>query len=257
MLDKLQDKQTFNRIDYPTVTEEIIDQIVNAIRNNVYQPGDRLPSEPDLASQFNVSRNTLREALNSLVEQGIIYRQRGIGTFVSPQSKTLITGDLINMVGTSSVIKAQKKVPGQTKFRFQFESASRMVSEALQIPQNTEVMHVSRVRTADGVPVIASDEYFPKDVDSLSYDLEKFKKLENWSIYDHFKNNGYEFQYAIVKIHAVSANITMANNLNVEESCALLSLEQTHFSHAYEKPLLFCVNIHNDRVMNLVMMRGV
>lgn len=257
MLDKRQAKSVFNKIDYPTVTEEIIDQILNAIRDNVYKPGDRLPSEPDLASQFNVSRNSLREALNSLAEQGIIYRQRGIGTFVSPQSKTLLTADLINMVGTSSMIKAQKKTPGQLNFKFQLEQPSKKVSEGLQIPQTSKVMHVSRVRTADDVPVILSDEYFPNDIKGLDYGLEKYREYPNWSIYDHFRESGYEFQYAIVNIHAVSADSHMAQSLKVDEGTPLLGLEQAHYSHAYEKPLLFCLNIHNDRIMNLLMMRSV
>lgn len=257
MLDKQQEKQIFNKIKYPTITEEIIEQILDAIRGNVFKPGDQLPSEPVLADQFNVSRNTLREALNSLVDQGIIYRQRGIGTFISPQSKALLTADLINMVGTSSMIKAQKKIPGQHKFSFQIELPPKKVSEGLQLSRTTEVMHISRVRTADGVPVIMSDEYFPCKVQGMDYDLGKYSQLPNWSIYDHFIQAGYDFQYAIVNIHAVSADFTMADNLDVAVGTPLLSLEQAHYSHAYEKPLLFCLNIHNDRIMNLLMMRSV
>ncbi len=57
--------------------------ILNAISTGEYQPGDKLPSEHDLAQQFDASRQTVRHATEELVERGLLIRQRGSGTYVS------------------------------------------------------------------------------------------------------------------------------------------------------------------------------
>lgn len=256
MLDNQQSNQIFQKINYPSITDEVIDQILNAIRENVFSPGEKLPSEPALADQLGVSRNTLREALNSLSEQGFIYRQRGVGTFITPQSEVMLNTNLTNMVGTSSMISSQKKSPGQKSFSFNFELPSKLVAENLKISQTTEVMHVSRVRTADGIPVINSDEYYPANIPGLDYDLSPYAKLDNWSIYDYFLTSNFEFNSALTNIHAVSADYELAQKLKIDIGTPLICLEQTHFCNSYSKPLLFCVNYHNDKMMNILLVRS-
>lgn len=251
-----QDKDYFNKIEYPSVIEEIIEQILEAIKNNVFVPGTRLPGEPDLAQQFGVSRNTLREALNILIEQGFIYRQRGIGTFVTPQSERILNTNLVNMIGTTSLISSQNKKPGQTNFTYRFELPTKVIAKNLKIPETQRVMHVSRVRTADGVPVIASEEYFPEGIDGLDYDLEKYKDEENWSIYGYFSNANHPLNSALTSIHAVSADEAIARELKIEIGVPLLCLEQVHYSNESISPLLFCSNYHNDKIMNVLLVRS-
>lgn len=52
------------------------------IEDGEWKPGDKIPSENELCDKFEVSRMTIRQAINNLVEQGYLYRKRGIGTFV-------------------------------------------------------------------------------------------------------------------------------------------------------------------------------
>jgi GntR family transcriptional regulator len=256
MLDN-QHKKFFRRITYPSVTDEVINQILNAIRTDVFTPGVRLPSEPNLADQMGVSRNTLREALNTLIEKGFLFRQRGVGTFVTPQSVVMLKANLSNVVSTSGLITNQKKEPGQANFTYRFELPSKKVAENLHVPETQKVMHVSRVRTADGVPVILSEEYFSSNISGLDYDLSMYTTLDNWSIYDYFKKANYNIQSVITHVHAISADLEMAQELDVEEHSALLCLEQIHFSNAYIRPLLFCMNYHNDKIINIMLVRSI
>ena len=255
MLDN-QQNNFFRKIVYPSVTDEVVNQILNAIRTDIFVPGEKLPSEPNLADQLGVSRNTLREALNTLIEKGYLFRQRGVGTFVTPQSGVMLKANLSDAVGTSTLILNQKKIPGQIDFSYQIETPSKTVAENLQISESVKVIHISRVRTADGIPVIQSEEYLSTEIPGLNYDFSSFKELKNWSIYDYFRKSNYCIQTVITHVHAITADLEMAQKLNVEEHTPLLCLEQTHFSNSYINPMLHCMNYHNDKIINIMLVRS-
>ena len=68
---------------------QVVEQIRRLVEEGVLCPGQRLPSERDLATQFGVSRATLREAVQSLASLGLLEVRQGIGTVVSPHATTL------------------------------------------------------------------------------------------------------------------------------------------------------------------------
>ena len=243
------------KIVYPSITDEVINQLLNAIRSEIFSPGEKLPSEPVLANQMGVSRNTLREALNTLIEKGYLYRQRGVGTFVTPQSGVMLSANLANVVSTSLLIKNQKKTPGQKSFSYKFEPASKEIAGKMQVAEKDQVMHISRVRTANGIPVIQSEEYIPGDLPGLDYDFDKCETMGNWSIYDHLKKYDYAVKSIITHVHAIAADKELAVRLEVEENTPLLCLEQTQFANSYIKPVLYCMNYHNDKIINFMLVR--
>ena len=251
-----QHKKYFQRIINPSITDEVINQILNAIQDDVFTPGVRLPSEPNLADQLGVSRNTLREALNTLIEKGYLYRQRGVGTFVTPQSAVMLRTSLSSVTSCSVMIANQKKQPAQKDFSFKLEYPSKQVAEKLQLSKTDQVMHVSRVRTADGLPVILSDEYFSSQIDGLDYELAEYAKLKNWSIYDYFQKADYSIQSVITHVHAITADAKMAQSLDIEENSKILCLEEVHFSNSYIKPLLFCLSYLNDKMISIMLVRS-
>ena len=246
----------FRKVVYPSVTDGVINQIISAIKKDVLLPGEQLPGEVDLAEQLGVSRNALREALNRLIEKGILFRERGVGTFVTPQSGVLLKTNLTDAVGTSVLISNQKKKPGQTSFSSHFELPSKAIAEFLQINENEEVLHISRVRTADNKPVIVSEEYLPGNIPGLDYDLSMVKNSENWSIYRFLQESKYVIQTVITQFHATSADKEMSEKLKIDLDSPLLCMEQTHFCNEYNKPILFAINFHNDRMINMMLVRS-
>ncbi len=256
MLDN-QPKKIFHEVAYPSITDGVMNQIFNSIRTDVISPGEKLPSENDLADQMGVSRNTVREAINTLIEKENSFPpERGWNfryTSVRGNAKT----NLSNMMGTSNLIASQKKMPGQRDFSYRYELPSKHIAESLQIPETDEVIHISRVRTANGVSVIDSEEYFSANIPGLDHDLAYCEKLDNWSIYDYFQKANYSIQSVITHVHAISADKEMSIKLSVEENSPLLCLEQIHFSNTYPSPLLFCINNHNDKIINIMLVRSI
>ncbi len=61
--------------------------IVDQINDGIYKPGDKLPTENELAAEFDISRHTVRKAMNILLNQGLVSRKAGVGTFLNKSSK--------------------------------------------------------------------------------------------------------------------------------------------------------------------------
>lgn len=255
MANDKQDVSILSRIPNRSLTEEVFQRVEEAIRTSVFKPGQRLPSEPVLASQLGVSRNTLREAINILVDKGVLYRARGIGTFVSKQSEFMLQTNLERVVGTSQLIRNKGHIPGQRGFKLTTENPTEIIAEKLQIDPTQRVLHISRIRTADGIPVILSEEYISLELledTTLPYEAEN---CDNWSIYEYLAQAGYPIDMAGTRIKSLVADRRLARLLEIKEGRSLLSLEQIHFSNNYPKPVLYCINYHNDAIIDIEVIR--
>jgi GntR family transcriptional regulator len=120
----------------------------------------RLPSEPALASEFRVSRETLREALALLRDEGLIYSRVGLGTFASPGHRAVgvrITQPINEpyVGGRPSVLKVVKEG---------FVEAPAETSRALQLPPRSQVYCYLSLRTIRGRPFRYGRVYLPREI---------------------------------------------------------------------------------------------
>ena len=70
-----------------SLSSQVVQEIERQIRQGAWQVGERIPAEPELASAFGVSRNTIREALQSLIHAGILAARPGDGTYIQRRSR--------------------------------------------------------------------------------------------------------------------------------------------------------------------------
>ena len=136
----------------------------DGIATGRYQAGERLPTEDGLCTLFSVSRITVRRAMQSLEEQGLIERRQGDGTFVADSPsvvslQTPLTGFL------QQVAESRAKTTAQV-LDFGFVKAPPQVYSGLQLPQDSPVLRVVRLRTRGGQPYIHSTTYLPHDIGS-------------------------------------------------------------------------------------------
>ena len=104
-----------------SLSDEIVQQIIDLISREVLKAGDRLPSERELCKKFGVGRTSLREALRSLVVMGILDGRVGEGTFVSDSNskylaKTLQWGLLLDRKKVQDLIETRLMLESQTAF---------------------------------------------------------------------------------------------------------------------------------------------
>ena len=132
--------------------QEILEGFIETL-----DPGARLPSERLLAQRYGVARATVTQAIDELAGKGLVYRVHGSGTFVAepkfrqPQTLTSFTEDM----------RARGMTPGSLVLTREAIPASAVIARHLQVPNGTPVVHIERVRTANGEPMALERTYLP------------------------------------------------------------------------------------------------
>jgi GntR family transcriptional regulator len=132
--------------------QEILEGIIASL-----EPGALLPSERLLMERYSVARGTVVQVIEALAARGLVYRVQGSGTFVAepkfrqPLTLTSFTEDMrARGMTPGSVVRAQAIVP-----------ASEVVARHLALVPGTPVVHLERVRTADGEPMALERTHLP------------------------------------------------------------------------------------------------
>lgn len=119
--------------------------------------GDAVPSERALTERFNVSRMTVRQALDALVAEGSLVREQGRGTFVAPRH----TDFEMRLTTFGEEARRRGLEPGAQVLEATTVPAGARVARALDMPEGEPVHHVARLRTADGAPMSIETSWIP------------------------------------------------------------------------------------------------
>jgi GntR family transcriptional regulator len=144
-----------------TVTESCVEALASAVESGTYPKGSKLPSEEDLAAQLQVSRATIRDALQTLQERGMIRREHGRGTFVAERS---INKDLNQNSGITQMIRAAGYTPATVDIHLRLVTAGADLAKWLEIDPTDKVVRLDRMRLADDNPVVVSSDYVVADL---------------------------------------------------------------------------------------------
>jgi len=202
---------------YARIEETIAAEIVQG----EYRPGDQLPTEDALLQRFQVSRITVRRAIQNLVNRGLLEIRRGLGTFVlSPQ----IEAELTKLTG---FVEDMKSVGRRATARVVSQSvvaASARVAERLQLAKGTKVMRIERVRLADDMPISFDETYLPLP-------LGKQIVRNDLRLYPIFTLLEEEYGIPLVeadyRLEAVIATKAVADALQVKVGSPIFRIERT------------------------------
>jgi GntR family transcriptional regulator len=128
------------------------------IMDGRWRVGDRLPPERGLAVQHQVSRSTLREALEELERAGLIVRHQGRGTFVAPRR---LEQSLLGHFTVVESLRASGRVVSTQVLAERVVQATRSIAAELDIPAEDPVLHIERLRLADRVPFMLERTWLP------------------------------------------------------------------------------------------------
>lgn len=124
------------------------------------RPGEPLPAERDLSAELGVARMTLRRALDTLVADGVLTRRRGAGTFVSPSR----FDQRLAATSFSQDMRARGLVPGASTLASRSVPAGLALASVLGTSPHEQLLHVRRLRTANGIPMAVEDLHMPSSV---------------------------------------------------------------------------------------------
>src|ERR1700722_1708339 len=230
-----------------TLYGQIEDWLAGEIAAGALVPGDRLPTEHDLAEWFGVSRMTLRHALAELARRGLVSRAAGRhgGTFVAAPK---LEQDLTTLVGFSEQLRRHGMVPGARVLSATVRPAGPAAAAALQIAQDGQVYEIRRVRLADGRPIVLerslfAAERFPGFLES---------RLDG-SLYEVLEvRYGLRPHRARESLEPVTAGVREAEALLVDVGAPLMLVERPAYARSGE-PLEFARDLFRGDRTKLVM----
>jgi DNA-binding GntR family transcriptional regulator len=128
---------------------------------NRMKPGDMLPSEPELEKRFNVSRITVRRALDELVSEGLIVRQQGRGTFVREQP---IAQELPRLLSWSVQMRQMGFEPSSASCEIELIEPTKEQATLLQLSSGERLVRIRRLRYANDEPICIMTNYIPESL---------------------------------------------------------------------------------------------
>ena len=128
------------------------------IRAGHYRPGDKLPTEAELATRFGVNRHTVRQGLASLSEQDLVHARRGAGVFVTARPTEYRLGQRVRF---HQNVVAAGQTPSRRISRAETRAADREEAHALRLKPGEAVHVIEGTSLADGQPLAAFRSVFP------------------------------------------------------------------------------------------------
>jgi GntR family transcriptional regulator len=209
-----------NRVPLSAQAEEYL---LSLIENGVYQPGEQLPSEADLAAQLGISRPTLREALRNLEQDGLILRKHGVGTFVAPGYEQRLESGLERLESVLELAARQGLDVTCAALQVEQEPAGADLGAKLCVDPRTLLTDIRRAIVVGRVPVaymidlVLPSALSPADVDDCF----------NGSVLDLLRQKpDLQIGHGVADIVAVDADRFLTENLKVEPGQAVLLMEE-------------------------------
>ena len=216
--------------------QQIEASIRSDIQTHIYKAGDKLPTETELSAKYNVSKITIRKAMEKLSHNGLMQKVQGKGTFVCPQkdkialSETRGFNDSLSSHGHTSRHKVLEIKKIQSDDR---------VSEALSLCEGSPVIYVERLIWADNKPIgldtiYVSEAAFPDFIQKAASEKPLYHILK--------EDYGLEVAEATLEINGILADSSKASLLKCLVGDPLFYVEKTaynsdgtpiHFSSTY------------------------
>ncbi|MGP4000490.1 GntR family transcriptional regulator [Streptomyces sp. 8N706] len=199
---------------------QLSQQLEAAIEKGRLAPGSLLGNEIELAGRLGLSRPTVRQAIQSLVDKGLLVRRRGVGTQVvhSQVKRPLELSSLYDD------LEAAGQRPATRVLRNTIEPATAEVAAALGIPEGAEVVLVERLRLAHGEPMAHLRNHLPAGL----LDLDT-PRLEATGLYRLMREAGITLHSARQAVGARAASAAEGEQLGEPEGAPLLTMQRTTF----------------------------
>ena len=206
-----------------TKTETVTQALKNRIQAGIYPYGTALPAERDLAGNFGLNRSTVRAAIQALVDEGLLKKVQGKGTFVMCHPKD---DKYTHFRGMSELLKNNGYTPSSRILYTGCSGAGFKLSRLLQVDENTALYRIMRLRLGNGQPVSIENTFVPY---KLIPDVEKID-FQIYSLYDAFAMNSLRIADIKQVFSTTRVRNSEAKYLNTEHGSPVVSIAITSTS---------------------------
>ena len=199
---------------------QVAQQIEGAIHDGKLSPGDRISNEVALADQLGLSRPTIRQAIQTLVDKGLLVRKRGVGTQVvnAPIRRTVELTSLYDDLTRSGL------TPTTSVLGLQLVDPDDVARQRLNISAGERVWRLDRLRAAKGEPLALMCNVVPSSVTDLS-----LVDLSRVGLYEHFRGQAINLRVAHQVIGARTVDSREAKLLGGRKGDPVLTMERTSY----------------------------
>jgi GntR family transcriptional regulator len=186
------------------------------------KPGEMIPSERELAETYEISRMTVRQAINNLVSDGYLVRKRGKGTFVAAKK---IEQPLKGLTSFSEDMRARGMEPGTNVLEFRIIPANQSLAQQLDIREGGDIYEIRRIRLADQLPMALETAYVPCAlVPGLT------REIVSGSVYEFIENElGLKIKSGVQVLEASVARKVEAEILQMKEGAPVLLIQRNSY----------------------------
>lgn len=204
----------------------IYEWLSEQIRNKVYQPGDKIPNENELAAMFSVHRMTVRQAIDKLVNDHMLVRKRSKGTFLLSEKSPVLTRSLESITTYYDDIISAGMEPHYKTIAAGIEFASAEIAAHLNIEVTQPVIFLYRLMLASGVPLVLERSVLPTDL--VPDFLEK--KLDTVLYKVLHEDYGMRLLHSRQELGAVMPTENERKYLKIGDNCPCIWVESVVFS---------------------------
>lgn len=228
-----------------TLWKQIADILSAEINREVFPPGQRLPSEHDLAGRFTVNRHTIRRALADLEDKSIIRVEHGSGAFV--QEKT-VEYKVSRRTRFSRNLADQKMTAGNIVLDAGEIAAPMEAAQALELGTGTKLYYIESCGTADDRIIVTGTNFFPKDrfqgiIESFKESKSITSALRECGIADYFRKT--------TRVASRMPSAKIARQLHIPKSQPVLKVTAVNMDTA-GRPIQYGVHYYHGDLVELV-----
>ncbi len=201
---------------------QIEEHLKRRMKQGEFTVGTAIPSERELSEMFDVSRMTVRQSIMNLVTEGLLYREKGRGTFVAaPKMEQPLSG----LTSFTEDMVSRGMEPGTKLISFKKVVAEDDIAQALQLIEGEQVFAVKRIRNADHKPMAIERSYLPvKIVPELDLNIVE------GSLYSFIEQQKeLSISHAVQSMEATLVNKEDADFLQISIPAAVIVIERVSY----------------------------
>lgn len=217
-MESLAQQITIDRSSPVPLYFQFAQQLQHLIETGALPPGTRLSNEVAMADQFGLSRPTMRQAMQHLVDKGLLARKRGVGTQV-------VTNRIRRQLEFTSLyedLERDRRLPSTEVLSIETAPADAGIAAALRVAEGSDVVSVERLRLADGEPIAVMHNHLPAGLVELTRTA-----LSEGGLYQLLRRSGIVLSTADQTIGARRATAAEARLLDETRGATLLTMVRT------------------------------
>lgn len=221
---------------------QLADVLKDSIQSGELAAGEKIPSERELMKQYGLSRNTIRQAVSQLNNEGITFSNHGAGTFVTKVGE-MIRSRIDVFAEHNCLLRTAGFTPTSRLLSVSVKKCDEKIAQKLALEPGTDVVCFSKIFFADGTPAILAFDYMVRSTVDPKFD----DYLRDHDFFDYLETYaGVQIQFGLSDIIPVNADKDVAEAFKIEPNSAVLLMTEVFIDPLRQKPVGMGKNYYAD-----------